>query len=385
MIHNTTRTVALAISLLLLLAITSCGGSSKIGDSGAEVLYAAFVTPNGGGPGGHILPLTINATSGALTALNPVLGPGNAVTVVADPSNKFLYSSDFNTGTVYGYSIDPKSGNLKAVSGSPYSTQFSGNGGPIAIDPGGKFVFFVADPQGDIVTFMRNPSDGTLTPSSAPAVLDTNQPFWLVVDPAAKFLYAADQSDPNGGEISVFAIDSTTGALTSVAGSPFTFQPNSEPWGMAMSSNGQFLFTALWNAGSVAVLSVDSSTGAVASINNSPFSTTYLPEQLVLHPSGKFLYTGNINQGSISAFSVNATTGALSSISGSPYSSVGPIALAIDPSGKYFFFSQTFPSSQTVVWQIDQNTGALSPGTSFPSPNGSYPPTAMTAITLPGA
>jgi 6-phosphogluconolactonase len=372
------------LSILLVGTLASCGGgatSSSGGSSKTEILYAAYVTPNGGGSGGHIIPMRVDS-SGNLTPLTSVLGPGNAVTVFADPSGKFLYASDFNTGVVWAYAIDPKTGNLTNLSGSPYNTPFGGNGGAMAMDPGGKFIFYVRNASGLILTFTRNTSDGTLTPSTSGLIpIDSNQPISLAVDVSGKFLYAADHSDPSGSEISVFAIDSTTGALTQLPSSPYTFQANSEPWGMALSSNGQFLFTALWNAGSVEVLSVDGSTGAV--IPNSNTASMALPQQLILHPSGKFLYTANINPGSIGAFSVTSATGALNPISGSPYPSVSPVALAIDPSGKYFFFSTTFPTNQIAVWKIDQTTGALAPGTTFPSPNGIYPPTALAAITLP--
>jgi len=382
-----TRNAGCVFCACLLALVTNCGGGSSRGGTGgnsnAEILYAAYVTPNGGGPGGTIVPLKLDVNSGALSALNPVVGPGNAVAIVIDSSHKSLYSSDFNTGMVYAYSIDPASGNLTPVGGSPYPNPFFGNGGTVAIDPAGKFVFYVADPNGDIATFLRNGSNGTLTLSSAPVVQDSNQPFELIVDPTGKFLFAADHSDPSGGEISVFSIDGTTGGLSQVAGSPFTFQANSEPWGMALSGTGQFLYAALSNSSSVAALTVNTSTGAVAPIPNSPFATRFIPEQLVLHSSGKYLYTGNVGFGSISAFSVNGTTGDLSPISGSPYQSVGPLTLAIDPSGKYLFFSVQFPASQITVWHIDPNSGALSPGTSLPSPNGIYPPTALTAITLP--
>jgi 6-phosphogluconolactonase len=374
--------------VLLVASIPGCGGSSgsaptngPSGGTQSEVLYAASFTPNGGGVGGQILPMTLNTSSGALTPLTGVLGPGNPVTLVADPGRKFLYASDFNSGMVFAYSIDAATGNLTPLSNSPYSTPFVGNGGPLGMDPAGKFVFFVADPNGDIVTFVRNSSDGTLTLSSAPVVQDTNQPIELVVDPTSKFLYTADHSDPSGNEISVFSIDGSTGGLTPVPGSPFTFQTNSGPWGMAISSTGKYLYTALSNASSVAALSVDSSTGTVTPLPNSPFSTNLIPEQLTLHPSGKFLYTGNVGLGSISAFSVDATSGALAPISGSPYSSVGPIALALDPSGKFLFFSESFPSAQIVTWQIDQTSGALSPATSSSFSNGAPP--ALTVILLP--
>ena len=375
--------------LMLVAAFAGCGGSS--GSPGpspgppvvapSEVLYAGFLTPNGGGGGGQILPMSLDASSGALTPLTGVQGPGNPVTLVADSGRKFLYASDFNTDMVYAYSIDAATGNLTPLSNSPYSTPFFGNGGPLGMDPAGKFVFFVADPNGDIVTFIRNSSNGTLTLSLAPVAQDTNQPIDLVVDPSNKFLYAADHSDPSGNEISVFSIDGSTGGLTPVPGSPFTFQANSGPWGMAISSTGKYLYTALSNASSVAALSVDSSTGAVTPLPSSPFPTNFIPEQLTLHPSGKFLYTGNVGLGSISAFSVDAASGALAPISGSPYGGVGPTTLALDPSGKFLFFSESFPSAQLVEWRIDQTSGALSPATSTLLSNGS--PSALTVILLP--
>lgn len=193
------QVIAAGVILLLVATSASCGGYS--GSPGpvagpppevkSEVLYAAFFTPNGGG-GGQILPMSLDASSGALTPLTGVLGPGNALSLVADPGRRFLYSSDFNTDMVYAYSIDAATGNLTPISNSPYSTPFVGNGGALAMDPAGKFVFFVADPNGDIVTFVRNTSDGTLALSSAPVAQDTNQPLEMVVDPSSKFLYAAD-------------------------------------------------------------------------------------------------------------------------------------------------------------------------------------------------
>jgi 6-phosphogluconolactonase len=386
------RSVALATAVVLAASLACCGGSSsQVGSSGdpptgnsqLEVLYAAYYTPNGGGAGGFVLPLAINLGTGALTSRTSVLGPGDAFTIVSDPTRKFLYSSDFNTDLVFAYAIDSSSGNLTPVSGSPYSTPFSPaeNGGPLAMDPLGSFLFF-ADASGNIFTFLIN-SDGTLTLSSAPAMQDTYQPLALIVDPSGKFLYASNHSDfSGGGQISVFSIDGTTGGLSPLPGSPFVFaQPNSEPWGLALSSDGNFLFTALSNVAQIAVLGVNNATGSVTPVPSSPFSAgASIPEQLVQSPSGKYLYVGNASVGSISAFSVDVNSGNLAMIH-NPYSTVSYFALAIDPSGGYLFSSDRILSGQGIVWQIDPSSGGLSQIGGIPSLNGA--PTAMTAIALP--
>jgi 6-phosphogluconolactonase len=325
--------------------------------------------------------MRIDLNTGALTSLNSVLGPGNAFTIAADSAAKFLYSSDFNTG-VYAYSIDGHTGNLTPLNGSPYTSSAAsgGNGGPLAIDPAGGFLFY-SDAFGNIATFIRK-SDGTLAASTAPGVADMYQPLALAVDPAGKFLYASNHSDfSGGGQISVFSIDPTTGGLSPVGGSPFAFtQTNSEPWGLAVSSDGNFLYTALSNTNQIAVLSIDRTSGALSLVSGSPYSAgASIPEQLVLSSSGKYLYVGNASVGSISAFSV-ASSGTLALVQ-SPFTTIAYFALAVDPSGKFLFSSPNTLSNQAVVWSVDQKTGALAQAGSIPSVNGA--PTALTSIALP--
>jgi DNA-binding beta-propeller fold protein YncE len=43
-------------------------------------------------------------------------------------------------------------------------------------------------------------------------------PLSVVVDPMGQFVYAANDTS---GDVSVYTVDATTGALTAVAGSPF--------------------------------------------------------------------------------------------------------------------------------------------------------------------
>jgi DNA-binding beta-propeller fold protein YncE len=69
----------------------------------------------------------------------------------------------------------------------------------------------------------------------------------------------------------------------------------------------------------VAAFAVDTATGSLTEIAGSPFATGGDTSQCVaVDPTGKFAYVTNSGS-SVSAFSINSTTGALTAIAGSPF------------------------------------------------------------------
>jgi 6-phosphogluconolactonase len=116
------------------------------------------------------------------------------------------------------------------------------------------------------------------------------------------------------------------------------------PIGIAVHSSGRFLCVALLTTQSVSVVAgftIESTTGALASIAGSPFTNgsfwqgTPAAAMVGVAISGDFLYVTNpaYPSQSISAFAINPSTGALSQISGSPFPNGGhsSLALAVDP------------------------------------------------------
>ena len=133
--------------------------------------------------------------------------------------------------------------------------------------------------------------------------------------------------------MSVFSVDPTTGALTPVAGSPFSTGPRSGPESVAFSPDGRLLATANLNAGTLSVFSVNPSVGMLTRVVGSPFrdpraelSAGSGVASVAFSPDGRLLAAGNTNGSgsrpvhSVSVFSVNPSTGALSPIAGSPFS-----------------------------------------------------------------
>jgi 6-phosphogluconolactonase len=348
--------------LMLVLAIGGCGAGPNTtgsggGPSSAEILY---VSDNGA-----ILSYIINVGTGALQALGDIPFPDSVVDLRADPKGRFLYASDFNQNSVYAYSIDANTGSLTPINGSPFP--FPGgvprNGGPLAIDPGGKFLFY-SNATGEIATFLIDQVTGALTPSSAGTQQDDYQPVQMVVHPTGGFLFTSNKANSSGGDFSVFMINTTTGALTPAAGSPFTFLPNSEPFGIAVHGSGKYLYSPLANSRGVEGIDIDSSTGALTAIQGSPFANqAFSADSVALDSLGKFLYVGNLSLGGVSAYTIDTMTGALTELSTSPYQSIGALALAVDPSGNFLFVSGNgVLVGEIQSYAIDQSSGMLTRG-----------------------
>ena len=159
---------------------------------------------------------TIDPSTGALTAIagSPFTTGGDPRSMAVDPSGKFAYVADF-TGNVLGYTINPSTGALTAIAGSP----FAAGQGPqsVAVDPSGKFAY-VANFGGGVSGYTIGPTTGALTPIAGSPFAAGNGPNSVAVDPSGKFAYVTNFS---GNNVSGYTIDPSTGALTAVAGSPF--------------------------------------------------------------------------------------------------------------------------------------------------------------------
>jgi len=145
--------------------------------------------------------------------------------------------------------------------------------------------------------------------------------------------------------------------LTPVANSPFAIPGptgwTSEPYGIV--DTGSFVYTALLNQ--VAAFSVDSATGALTSVPGSPFPAGNGAS--VFASVNNFLYVVNASDGTISGYSIDTSSGALTPLPDSPFGSGGG-TLTTDPSGKYLYLG-TFKGIQG--YNIDSATGALTLGT----------------------
>ena len=129
----------------------------------------------------------------------------------------FMWVLGTQYNQISGFKVDDYTGNLTTMVNSPYS---SGGVNPvsIAVRVGGNFVFVVnkGTGKGDgNVSVYSVGEDGILTYQASYSTAG-NSPVWAASDNTGSFLYVLDSAAPDGsgnGDITVFAVDGSTGRL----------------------------------------------------------------------------------------------------------------------------------------------------------------------------
>jgi hypothetical protein len=128
-------------------------------------------------------------------------------TYLVGVQNRHVAVSNNNAVTVLA--VNPVTGDLTVAS------ELRGDFSDMTVDRAGKFAI-LTNTTGTVVSYLVN-VDGTLTPAgSATAVAGVDN---LVVDATNKFVYVQSSTT---AQIFAFTFDESSGALSTVPGSPFT-------------------------------------------------------------------------------------------------------------------------------------------------------------------
>jgi 6-phosphogluconolactonase len=341
------------------------------------------------GPGGALTPLAGNpvSTGGDGTGTGFFASVGVHTLLVGN----FLYATNDGDNvngdtTVAGFAIDPMTGALTAVAGSPFESGGSSTsfGTSLAATPDGKFLL------------LSNPGDATISVFSIDAMgvltMVSGSPFsvnagilGVKISPDGKYLYGAETF---ANSVGVFAINPMTGALGEIPGSPFalTVSPNGflQPTAVDVTCAGDLLFVAdaaSISTTTVSVLTVDPMTGALTEIAGSPFQigTGGNSNTLALSADDKYLYVGNQQTNTVTALAVGVG-GALSAVPGSPFANaagtVAPETMAVDQEGRFLYVANqtalppTPAAGSVTVYTINPTTGALTVHPGSPTSTG---------------
>jgi 6-phosphogluconolactonase (cycloisomerase 2 family) len=204
----------------------ACGVPVTIDPSGQ---FAYLVSGSPGSANTSLSAYTIDPQTGALTAVpgaspqldgNPAKTVNGSPALTIDPFGRFLYA--FDGGKIWGFTIDPSSGAVAELAGSPFALPSTATS--MAIEPSGSFAYVTggvdAVVQG-VYTYAIDPATGALAPVGGPVALQLGYNAPLQIDPSGQFAYVTGSSGSSSPAIYGYAINVSTGALTLVPGSPF--------------------------------------------------------------------------------------------------------------------------------------------------------------------
>ena len=129
--------------------------------------------------------------------------------------------------------------------------------------------------------------------------------------------------------------EATSGALTSIAGSPFS--TGGRPTAIAVTPSRTFAYVLSAGGNAIASYNFDKSKGGLTAANPA-VATGVNPVAIAIDPSSQHLYALNQGSSSISAYAIDGTSGVLTPLSGSPFATVtNPVSFALTAKGDIFY------------------------------------------------
>ncbi len=158
------------------------------------------------------------------TAASPYQAGVKPSALTADPTNRFVYVTDFASNELIGYTIQ-STGALNFMVNGPFKT---GNE-PVAltVEPRGLYIYVVDSLQNSVTSYSIVQATGAASATSStngPANPTDTEPVALVVDPAlGRYIFTANYL---GNSVSGFKLDPDSGSLTPNQASPYVTGQN---------------------------------------------------------------------------------------------------------------------------------------------------------------
>jgi YVTN family beta-propeller protein len=293
---------------------------------------------------------TIDAATGALTSAGTIAAGTDPGSVAVHPSGKFIYVVNTGSNNVSMYAIEAATGVLTSTGTVPAAV----NPWSVTVHTSGKFAYVANAGSNSVSMYAIDAATGVLT--STGTVAAGTRPDSVAVDPSGKFAYVANSIS---ADVSMYTIDAATGSLTPTgpvaAGTAVS---------VAVHPSGNFAYVAgcgdVVSISEISMYNINDATGTLTPIGR--IDAGACPFSVAVHPSGRFAYVADLGDefrfsDRVLMYTINGSTGELTSI-GIIHAGPFPIAVAIDPSGK-FAYVVNWGSNDISMYTVDPTTGAL--------------------------
>jgi 6-phosphogluconolactonase (cycloisomerase 2 family) len=314
-------------------------------------------------------PYTVGGTVTGLQGSGLVLQNSSGKYLSVTESGTFTFSSGLNQGQTYSVTVRTQPSNptqtCTVANGTGTIDKADVTNVLVTCSAAGSLAFVANQTANTISAYIIDTSTGFLTPVAGSPFASTGlAPIALTVDPNGTYLYVAD----NGSNaVSVYTINTTTGVLTSDG----LITTGNGPIAIAIDPTDTFMYVANVNDDTISAYTL--SNGTATPISGSPFGGVGRePSSLKVDPSGSYLYVTNFTDGTVSALAIDSTTGVLTSVVGTYTAGVGATSIAIDPTGKFVYAANETAASIS-GYTIASSTGQLAALSGSPLATGSSP------------
>jgi 6-phosphogluconolactonase (cycloisomerase 2 family) len=396
------------------------------------------------------------------------LGLG-AVACSRDYTADYVYSVSSSNGTISAFAVDYQTGILTQISGSPFGTQLS-NPTTVVSTPNGAYIYVIGGSQNSAVEEFAVGTDGKLYGQNTynlPSL--TSYPTAAAIDTTGSFLYVTYTYQPGFGPVSVgpggvaiFAIGSNgslgtplsvnvgnnpvaiavaapTTALTApttgggtvyayvVDAEGSTYSPGASPTVLAFQANisqsngtvtgngnltpatgtvyntklktyqgviagvapsaiaieptARYVYVTdklnneIYSYGITTNQTLANGGGNLTALISSPNTTGLYPVAITIDPRGKYLYTANYNSNTVSSYSINSQDGSLGGTAtvGNFTTGTGPTCVSLDPALGIYLYTSNYLDGSITGGKLSPNTGQLTGVENSPFPTGSLP------------
>ncbi len=294
----------------------------------------------------------------------------------------YIYVGNGNNTYIAGFGVST-AGALSVLTSSPYNNGVAAQS--LAVTPANTFLY--AGTTNGIYAYGIASNGSISVINSGNAVAQDVVPTFMQVDSTGNYLLAAGISTSIQAQaIAIYTINTSTGILTAVTGSPLPLYTGKAttatvvtPTGMLITPNNAYVYVSL---GSLGVQVLTLGTGGALSTGTSPtflppISTSTSPADygLASDPNSAFLFVAEINTG-LRELSIG-TSGTLSEVTGSPYAvGTGPRGVALDITGSYVYVANT-GSNNISAFTLTAASGKLTAVSGSPFASGGQLPIAF--------
>ncbi|HUW98706.1 MAG TPA: beta-propeller fold lactonase family protein [Acidiferrobacter sp.] len=262
-------------------------------------------------------------------------------------AHTFVYVANYNNSMIASF-VEHSDGTLLARG----DVRTPSGPEAIVIDKEGFVV--TADSRAHAISVYRiQPTTGHLTQVAVWREDPRANPFSLAASPHGQFLYVANSGDSTVG---IYRLDPTTGAITDAG---IVHEPHgAKPYAIAPTPNGQFVYVANFGNDTIGMYRRLPGHGQLHKIGIFHETAGNGPYSLSIGPDGRFLYVADYRTNILLVLAITKT-GALSLRDriAEPFDH-HPDSLVIDPSGRYLFVANT-SANDISIFRIDRHSGRL--------------------------